>query len=128
MTRLRSKIAICLTVMLVLAACATSPVGKAFDVLYSSGVIYDTALTYAGDQYRAGRLSEAEKNIIVEYARKYRFAVEVGQTALRAYKQAELIGDDITGPEKTLSIALDSVSAAQRLLTEYIQMSSGGDS
>ncbi|KKL20837.1 hypothetical protein LCGC14_2451490 [marine sediment metagenome] len=113
--------------LLVVFGCATSPVGKAYDVLYSAAVIYDTALTYAGDEYRAGRISEEEKKMIVAYADRYRLAVRAGQSALRAYKQAELIGDDVSASEKGLRTALDVVVAAQGILTEYIQLSAGGD-
>ncbi len=120
-------------VMLLMAAlwisgCATSEVGKAYDVLYTGALVYDTALTYAGDEYRAGRLSEERKAEIIVYARQYKLALSAGQAALRSYKKAELLGEDLSDSEKALTLALDSVAEAQALLTQYIQLSSkGGD-
>ncbi len=110
------------------SGCATSEAGKAYDVLYTGALVYDTAMTYAGDQYRAGKLTHGQKDRIVQYARQYRLAVTAGQSALREYTKAELLGEDLSGSEKALNIALESVAAAQELLTQYIQLSSkGGD-
>lgn len=118
-------------VVVFLMGCATSPVGKAYDVLYASAVVYDTALTYAGDEYRAGRISEDQKSEIVVYAGKYRAALLLGQSALFTYKEAITLGEDLSGPvigrlKDRLTFALDAVQVARNVLISYIQFT-GGD-
>lgn len=103
--------------------CATTPLGKAYDVLYTGAVTYDAAMSYAGDEYRAGRISEAQKGRIIELAWKYKLAVKSGKEALKTYKLAKLRKDEaeMSKTEVALAVALDLVEAAQDVLGLYIQ-------
>lgn len=117
-----------LAVLIFAGACAHSPAGKAYDVLYTAAITYDTAMNFAGDEYRAGNITEDQKDRIVKLAHKYRLAVKTGQQALEVYKAAELRGDkaDINKAQRTLDIAIDAVGAAREVLTMYIQATSKG--
>ncbi|MBW2091587.1 MAG: hypothetical protein JRI34_05625 [Deltaproteobacteria bacterium] len=103
--------------------CATTPAGKAYDVLYSAAMTYDAAMSYAGDEYRAGRISEAQKDRIIKLAWKYKLAVKSGKEALKTYKLAQLRKDEaeMSKAEAALATALDLVEGAQDVLALYIQ-------
>ncbi len=113
-------------VVLALQGCATSPMGKAYDTIYSAAVTYDTAMNYIGEEYRAGRLSEEKKVEITEVATRYRAAVTLANYGLLGWKKAELAGDK-QGMEKWIElvrVAMDLVEEAKEALTTLI---SGGE-
>ncbi len=111
--------------------CATTTVGKGYDILKVGGVLYDTSLTFAGEQYRAGKISDADKDRIVKYARKFRIAWLTAKTALVTYKKAVRMRGpdaDVSTEEIALQIAVDAATAAQLILVDYMATMSKGDS
>jgi len=116
--------------MVCLNGCATTTVGKGYDILKVGGVLYDTSLTYAGEQYRAGKISDAEKDEIVKYARKFKIAWLTAKTALVTYKKAvRMRGEnaDLETEELALQIAVNAATEAQTLLVDYMAIMSKGD-
>ena len=130
MNRTRSKGLVFACILVVcLAACATSPLGKAYDILATREVIYDTGLTYAGDEYRAGRISEEQKDQIVKYASRFKLGWETAKAAAITYKKAlRARGEnaDVSTEQIALKTAVDAASAAQKLLLEYMALLSKG--
>lgn len=109
-------------------ACAHSTAGRAYDVIYTAAEVYDAALSYAGAQYKAGKISDEQKDRIVNYARKYQTAVRAAQTALHEYRKAQLAGDKeyFNTAEESLDIAMQAVQAARAVMTVYIRSSVKG--
>nr|BDD47315.1 hypothetical protein 18 [bacterium] len=102
--------------------CATSKVGKAYDVIYTAAVTHDTLLKFAADQYAEGRLTEDQKDKVVDLSRKYQAAIRVAQGALKVYKLAEIRGDqgDMDKGQKALAVAVDAMNEARDLFADYI--------
>jgi hypothetical protein len=79
------KVRISLTmvlVLVVLAACASFD-QNAYKSLRIAKTSYDTTLSALGDLYKAGKLSEAQKDNIIKVAKVYFVAY---QAAVRAYE------------------------------------------
>jgi hypothetical protein len=114
--------------VMMLFACAHSTAGKAYDVIYTAAEVYDAALSYAGDQYKAGKISDAQKKEIINYARRYQTAVRAAQTALHEYRKAQLAGDRdyFNSAEESLDIALQAIHSARAVMRVYIQSSVKG--
>jgi len=107
-----------------LMSCAMmSPERKVYNVLYASAVTYDTALRYAAEQYKAGKLTEDQKTRVIELAKKYRLAVKTGESGLAIYMKAVKDGDktEMSGARAAMNTAAVAVQEAQKLLTEYIE-------
>ncbi len=105
-----------------LAGCASTPAGKTYDALYAAAAIFDGAMTYAGDQYRAGKISEDQKEEIITYAEKYQLAWNTAQAALLTYKQAARASPDASPQQRALDIAMNAFTHAQRILGEYMAL------
>jgi len=118
-----AAIAVAAIVCMVVQGCATSKVGKAYDVLYTAAVTYDTMMSYAGDQYASGNITEKQKEKIINYAGKYIMAVLAGQKALKLYKLAELRGEneEMDKTYKALMTAIDAIYEVQDLLVTYVR-------
>ena len=115
--------------MWIVAGCAETKVGKGFDVLHTGAVLYDTGLTYAGEEYRAGRISDAQKDVIIGYAKKYKVAWWAAKDALVTYQKAIRMrgsDSDLSTEELALQVATDAARAAQRLLVDYMALLSKG--
>ena len=107
---------------MILVACGSTPEQKAYDALYSAAVVYNSAMEWAGEEYRAGNITEEQKVKIIGLATDYRMAVKTGQAALKVYKLAQM-REDKTGIgklESDLAVAVDVAKAAEELLTFYL--------
>ena len=111
-----------LLVALILAGCGTSMIGKTYDTLKMTALIYDAGMSYAGDEYKAGRMSEAKKAQIIQAADRYKLAVETGTKALKAYIMADLQDEDLSNAQYVLKNAMDAIEIAREALEKYIRM------
>jgi len=112
-------IAVCLVMG---QGCATSKAGSAYDVIYTAAVTYDTLMQFAAEQYVEGHMTEAQKNRVIELARKYYAAVLAAQSAFKVWKLAEIRGDQegMTDAQEALAIAVDVMNEARDLFADFV--------
>jgi len=102
--------------------CAGTPLEKGYDVLNVSDTVYGATMTYIGDQYKAGKLDEADRDKVRVYAKKFKVAWKAAQAALITYKQMQDAGEDLTQQDAILQTVISSLLKAQTLLTEYVEI------
>ncbi|KKM91176.1 hypothetical protein LCGC14_1231240 [marine sediment metagenome] len=129
----RRSVAVVVSAMLVMGmlmacgGCAGTPVSRGYDVLNASDTVYGAAMTYIGDQYKAGKLSEDDKDKALVYAKQFRVAWRAAQAALVTYKRVEDAGGDMDQQNQILRVVIAAVLDAQTLLTEFTNIKEGGD-
>lgn len=108
--------------LLFLASCATTTIGKSYQTLYSAAVVYDQALTAAGDLYRAGKIDNQTKDEVIAIAKKYKQAVATGTTCLEQYVAAVQAKDTATaqGYKAQLTAITAAISGLEKILLTYI--------
>lgn len=104
-----------LAAIVLLAGCAQSLTGKAYQGLHAAAITYDEAMQAAGDAYRAGLISEKKKAAILDVANKYRTAHLAAVSALEAYKAT----GDATA-EMRLDVALEQFERFSGELLELV--------
>lgn len=108
--------------LLFLASCATTTIGKSYQTLYSAAVVYDQALTAAGDLYRAGKIDNQTKDEVIAIAKKYKQAVATGTTCLEQYVAAVQAKDTAAaqGYKAQLTAITAAISGLEKILLTYI--------
>lgn len=84
----KAKVAIYLVLVLVLVACASFG-QNAYRSLVVSQQAYDTTLSILGDLYKAGKLTEAQKEKAISIGRAYQQAHNKAVTALLTYETSD---------------------------------------
>jgi len=116
MTYKAVKVSVSLIFLLTLVACASGFVKNSFDTLSVSKATYESTLSIAGDLYKQGLMSEAQKNEAVRYGDLYRQVHNESVSALLAYKTSGASSDK----EKYLH-SMSNVSARLSMLIEYMK-------
>lgn len=102
-----------LVVLMFSFACAT--VDKtSYKTLYVSQTTYDTTMTMLGDLYKQGKITEKQKQKIIDKAKKYKEAHNLAVNAFLKYKESGLTTDE----ENYLIM----ISKASVLLAEFINL------
>ena len=104
--------------------CATTTTGKGYDVIKATNIMLDTSMTYLGDEYKAGRLSEEDKATALAYGAQVQAAVRTAITALATYKELEDADKLTSGDADKLKVVVDAILSAQKILTEYVAATS----
>ena len=119
---LLAAIVFCLAVCLAIGqGCATTGVGKAYDMLYTATVSYETIMKFAAEQYVQGNINDEQKAKIIDYANKYYTAIIAGQKALKVYKMAELRGENLNNEYNALMLAIDVMHESEGLFMDYVR-------
>lgn len=75
-----------ITILAVLSACASAPAPvQAWKTLNGIAVAVDTAMRAAGDLYRAGKITEAQKGEIIKAHEVYRPLAQLAHAAVKTW-------------------------------------------
>ncbi len=98
---------------LLIAACATVE-KTTYTTLTVSQTTYDTTLSALGDLYKQGKITDDQKQEIIDKAREYKTAHNLAVTAFLKYKQSGVAADE--------EDYLVTLSKATSLLAEFIEL------
>jgi len=100
--------------------CATTTTGKGYDVIKAANIVLDTSMTYLGDEYKAGRLSEEDRATAKQVGAQVQAAIRTAITALATYKRLEDADKLAPGDADKLKVVVDAILSAQKILTDYV--------
>jgi len=104
---------------LTVTACATASFSKnTYDTLATSADAYRASMQSAGELYKKGMITEAQKTRIIVYGEDFWLAYHTAVDALEAYQ--------ITKDRAGVYTALATLSAALGSFLEYAQSLNGG--
>jgi hypothetical protein len=78
-----------LALLLILPGCNADPVTETYKTLRIAGVTYDATMQAAGDAYRSGRLTDAQKDTLIKYGTAFYGAWHTAREALAIYAETE---------------------------------------
>ena len=108
-----ARISCLIFIVLAMVACASFS-QNAYRSLVVSQQTYDTTLSVMGDLYKAGKLTEAQKEKAISIGRAYQKAHNDAVTALLLYETS----DQATAESKKL--AYQQAAAAAKILAELV--------
>lgn len=104
------------TVSLSLVAGCTDYTKTAYRTVATASITYDAIMNAAGDAYRAGALSDDQKDQIIVYGKAAEGAIGIARSALEAY----VVAGETDGPLKDKLIdALANLAGKLGTLQEY---------
>jgi len=118
--RVVSLVAIVLFVSCIFNGCATTTGGKMYDSLTIGLAVYDSTMQYLGDAYRAGKLTETQKDQAVLLGNRYKLAWTAAGTAMAKYTELVEVGKDGSDAQKVLNIAMESMLEAKSIFLDYV--------
>ena len=88
----RKELAVLVAVVLfaAIASCATFK-QNTYTTLYSAGVTYDTAMSVAGDLYKQGKVTDAQKAEIIKYANPFYSAYHGAVDAFEVWNKVQTV-------------------------------------
>lgn len=117
MRKYRSSVIQVLVAVVLFAAivsCATFK-QNAYSTLYTAGVAYDTALTVAGDLYKQGKVTEAQKVEIIKYANPFYASYHAAVDAFEVWNKTQTTTD-----QSKLVTALKEILPKLTNLKDYL--------
>ncbi len=106
--------------------CATTKEGKVYDSLVIGLTVYDTTMQYLGDEYRAGRITEVQKDRAIVLGNRYKLAFKTATKAMAKYTDLVEAGKDGTDAQEVLDVVMDLMLEAKSLFYDYAAQFGGG--
>ena len=91
--RLRIRQIIVLSIIMwLMVGCATFK-QNTYNILYTSGVAYDTAMSVAGDLYKQGVIKDVQKDDIIKYGNAFYSAYHAAVDAFEVWNKTDSAAD-----------------------------------